>query len=207
MSKKLIDFLVEQRQELVENSLYTTEEEYEEIVKDKARVQKIFITSFLGVVMYYSLDPNKPQLRKYLKSELTPRLNSISDEHNDLSIAVKMAVDAGILRQNQGMKISRLLLALKRYAIDDVDMQELRELVNDPRILRSLTGRYKQFFGKYLSGDITIYQMFHSLRNVIRSDFEVQDEFKSFARYYRNALRVQAGAEPEDEVPEGSEEL
>lgn len=72
--------------------------------------------------MYYSLDPNKPQLRKYLKSELTPRLNSISDEHNDLSIAVKMAVDAGILRQNQGMKISRLLLALKRYAIDDVDM-------------------------------------------------------------------------------------
>lgn len=213
---KLIDFLKEthtkeQIQDLthvVENSLYSTEEEYDVLIQDKQRVQKAFLTSFLGVVMYYTLDNSKPQLRKYLKSEKRPQLAMIDEESNDTSIAVKMALDAGILKQQQAMKITRLITALKRYAIDDLDMQELRELVSDPRILRNLTGKYKQNFAKYLEGDITIYQMFFNLRNVIRSDFEVADEFKSFNKYYKELLRKAAGIkdEPEDEDSEEGEE-
>lgn len=81
-------------------------------------------------------------------------------------------------------------------------------MVSDPRILRNLTGKYKQNFAKYLEGDITIYQMFFNLRNVIRSDFEVADEFKLFNKYYKELLRKAAGIkdEPEDEDSEEGEE-
>lgn len=61
---------------LKENSLYSSSVEYDAIVADKARAAKVYLTSFIGIVLLYSLDQTKPALMPHLNFQLNEHTKS-----------------------------------------------------------------------------------------------------------------------------------
>ena len=54
---------------ILENSLYTNPTEREELVNDKERVTKLFVTTFLGFIAMYGSGKVKSTLASYLRGE------------------------------------------------------------------------------------------------------------------------------------------
>lgn len=187
------------RSYLLENSLYTSKSEYNEIVADEARAAKIFLVSFVGSVILFSLDSSKPILANYIRKDGPSRVNRMEDTNNDMSLAIKIASEAGVLRQTTTRELTKFLYLLKTRKIKTVDFDRLRHLIATPLLQRSLKGRYKTIFNEYYSGKISIVQMLYDMRNLIRTDDEIGTEFKDIFARYRSTLSKAVGAQDDDE--------
>lgn len=110
---------------VVENSIYTDKAGRDAIMADKKRVAELFTNNFLAIIGMFNATAkasSKQKLREYIKSDKKLRIADISDENNDMTIAIKMAKESGFFKGDEVVnQITRFLAKVKTSNIDKID--------------------------------------------------------------------------------------
>lgn len=116
---------------LTENSLYVDSASRQALVADKEKLANILLFNYFGFVSLYSLTSNAQQIKRYQADEGKLQLGNISDTNFDVSLAVKLAVDGGLLTSSQSAPFTKLLSLMKTHAVKghEIDDDKIRELV------------------------------------------------------------------------------
>jgi hypothetical protein len=136
---------IEAKKSLEENSLYTTPQERQAIVSDKSAVADIFVYNFLsmlGLINGVTRAQHKSKLQLHFKKEKQVQIQNIGDDNHDMSIAVKLAKEAGFFRNDMTVSnITKFLAKLKLGQITEVDSKIIAGWVNDmtPEFFRSIS--------------------------------------------------------------------
>lgn len=115
---------------LDENTLYSNPAEKDALVADKERVASAFMFNFWAMLgLINATTPTQRNLvLKHFKTDKKLRLTSIGDDNHDISLSLKLAVDAGFfLNQTTPNEITRFLVKLKSGQIDAIDNKVVYE--------------------------------------------------------------------------------
>ena len=117
---------------LVENSLYKTPAEMNDLLNNKEGVANAFFINLFGTLGLLKISSKRGTMKTHLQDDGQLRLNNISDTNKDMSLSVKLAVSAGILKFAVAQEITRLLFALKSKQIKGEDLQDapLRDILS-----------------------------------------------------------------------------
>lgn len=117
---------------LVENSLYKTPAEMNDLLNDKEGVANAFFINLFGTLGLLKISSKRGTMKTHLQDDGQVRLSNIADTNKDISLSVKLAVSAGILKFAVAQEITRLLFALKSKQIKGEDLQDapLRDIIS-----------------------------------------------------------------------------
>lgn len=117
---------------LVENSLYKTPAEMNDLLKDKEGVANAFFINLFGTLGLLKISSKRGTMKTHLQDDGQLRLSNIADTNKDISLSVKLAVSAGILKFAVAQEITRLLFALKSKQIKGEDLADapLRDILS-----------------------------------------------------------------------------
>ena len=117
---------------LVENSLYKTPAEMNDLLKNKDGVANAFFINLFGTLGLLKISSKRGTMKTHLQDDGQLRLSNIADTNKDISLSVKLAVSAGILKFSVAQDITRLLFALKSKQIKGEDIADapLRDILS-----------------------------------------------------------------------------
>jgi len=117
---------------LQENSLYSSEEEKEEFLSDNQEMIDSLYINYFGIIGLFTL-AEPTAIKKYFKSDKKLQPRNITDDNNDISLIVKLALEKDLIRSNTANKMTRLLSLLKQGSIvgSDIDPEQIKELVKE----------------------------------------------------------------------------
>lgn len=117
---------------LVENSLYKTPAEMNDLLKNKEGVANAFFINLFGTLGLLKISSKRGTMKTHLQDDGQMRLSNIADTNKDISLSVKLAVSAGILKFSVAQEITRLLFALKSKQIKGEEIADapLRDILS-----------------------------------------------------------------------------
>ena len=117
---------------LVENSLYKTPAEMNDLLNNKEGVANAFFINLFGTLGLLKISSKRGTMKTHLQDDGQLRLVNIADTNKDISLSVKLAVSAGILKFAVAQEITRLLFALKSKQIKGEDLADapLRDILS-----------------------------------------------------------------------------
>lgn len=117
---------------LVENSLYKTPAEMNDLLNNKEGVANAFFINLFGTLGLLKISSKRGMMKTHLQDDGQLRLGNIADTNKDISLSVKLAVSAGILKFAVAQEITRLLFALKSKQIKGEDLADapLRDIIS-----------------------------------------------------------------------------
>ena len=117
---------------LVENSLYKTPAEMNDLLQDKEGVANAFFINLFGTLGLLKISSKRGTMKTHLQDDGQLRLSNIADTNKDISLSVKLAVSAGIIKFAVAQEITRLLFALKSKQIKGEDLADapLRDILS-----------------------------------------------------------------------------
>lgn len=117
---------------LVENSLYKTPAEMNDLLNNKEGVANAFFINLFGTLGLLKISSKRGTMKTHLQDDGQVRLGNIADTNKDISLSVKLAVSAGILKFAVAQEITRLLFALKSKQIKGEDLADapLRDILS-----------------------------------------------------------------------------
>lgn len=117
---------------LVENSLYKTPAEMNDLLNNKEGVANAFFINLFGTLGLLKISSKRGTMKTHLQDDGQLRLSNIADTNKDISLSVKLAVSAGILKFAVAQEITRLLFALKSKQIKGEDLADapLRDILS-----------------------------------------------------------------------------
>lgn len=117
---------------LVENSLYKTPAEMIDLLNNKEGVANAFFINLFGTLGLLKISSKRGTMKTHLQDDGQLRLSNIADTNKDISLSVKLAVSAGIIKFAVAQEITRLLFALKSKQIKGEDLQDapLRDILS-----------------------------------------------------------------------------
>lgn len=117
---------------LVENSLYKTPAEMNDLLMNKEGVANAFFINLFGTLGLLKISSKRGTMKTHLQDDGQLRLSNIADTNKDISLSVKLAVSAGILKFAVAQEITRLLFALKSKQIKGEDLSDatLRDILS-----------------------------------------------------------------------------
>lgn len=117
---------------LVENSLYKTPAEMNDLLNNKEGVANAFFINLFGTLGLLKISSKRGTMKTHLQDDGQLRLSNIADTNKDISLSVKIAVTAGIIKFAVAQEITRLLFALKSKQIKGEDLQDapLRDILS-----------------------------------------------------------------------------
>ena len=120
---------------LLENSIYTNEEEKELFLKDKVLIADAFYINVIGFLSLYSISHKRGRIKTYM-SDQQVALANIADESNDLLVSLKAYHHIGGIRTDTANKLMRLLAKIKTQTITNKDLDEniIRGFVEDCKL-------------------------------------------------------------------------
>ena len=115
---------------LLENSIYTNEEEKELFLNDKVLVADAFYINVIGFLSLYSISHKRGLIKTYMTNK-NVALAHIADESNDLLVSLKAYHHIGGITMDTTHKLTRLLTLIAEQLISSkfIDEIEIRELV------------------------------------------------------------------------------
>lgn len=117
---------------LVENSLYKTPAEMIDLLNNKEGVANAFFINLFGTLGLLKISSKRGTMKTHLQDDGQLRLGNIADTNKDISLSVKLAVSAGIIKFAVAQEITRLLFALKSKQIKGEDLADapLRDILS-----------------------------------------------------------------------------
>lgn len=117
---------------LVENSLYKTPAEMNDLLNNKEGVANAFFINLFGTLGLLKISSKRGTMKTHLQDDGRLRLGNIADTNKDISLSVKLAVSAGIIKFAVAQEITRLLFALKSKQIKGEDLADapLRDILS-----------------------------------------------------------------------------
>lgn len=171
---------------LVENSLYTTDEEKQKLMDDRHALATSLLYNFFGFLSLYRTKL-KPVLKEYKTNEKPLVMGMIGDDNLDPSLCVKLMLDAHYLPSSVCNQLMKLLRDIKQNKI--IKSEELDQvLVKELFTLCKFDTTNKPFsilmpiVNAYLDGDINLAFLAQELYRKSRLP-DIQPYCKEF-RYY-----------------------
>lgn len=121
---------------LSENSLYANQTDRAGLLGDKQKIATMFYLNFVGFLGLLKIDDKTGAMVSYIAREKKLRPNTISDDNNDMSLVVKLALDAGVIMQTAAVQATKLLVLIKtkKIAGHDIDENRVRDILRACRI-------------------------------------------------------------------------
>jgi len=118
---------------LQENSLYSTDKEKEELLNNPNEIMDNLYINYFGTIGLFKLDSSISSLKKYFKKDGKLQVRNITDDNNDNSLIIKLALEKDLIRSNTANKMTKLLALLKQGQLDgkDIDPVQIKELVKE----------------------------------------------------------------------------
>ena len=189
---------------LNENSLYSTPQEREELVADDQKVADAFFINFLGTMGLVSIDAGKIVLRQSIMDDGKLKMMNVGDANKDMSLSVKLYMEAGAITSATANEISRLLFALKQRKVSSgFDEAELKNIVGEIKIASHRPSpRILKLVNSWMDGEITLQQYSKTLYMLIKAlkDYQpIASEFMEIARRYLTNFADVKGKEEKKE--------
>lgn len=123
---------------LVENEVYSTPAERDVYVNDRTKAAQLLAINFFGTlgVINSAQAHNHPfwsnKVVKLMKSDKQVQLSNIKDDNSDLSVTLKISVDAGLWKnESSPREITRFLAKMKTIKPDTIDNAVLLKWAQD----------------------------------------------------------------------------
>ena len=179
---------------LIENSLYTTQSEYDDFIKDKEQVANALLFNFFGFISLFAAAPRK-DVKMWKTVEKQVRLDNIGDENTDVSISVKMAYDAGMIPRSTADKFTKLLALFKQGKIvknsdiDDDLMLDLFKLAKFDTVNKP-SSQLRAAVQSYLDRDINIAFLAKEIYRYARLP-DIAKVNQEFFKMYKSGMYLQ----------------
>jgi len=183
MMKRFSDYLLE-------NSLYSDQQGYSTLMNNKGQVAELFFINVMGFLSLYAIDRTQPKLVSYLRSEKSVRPDKIGDANNDMSLAVKMAVDAQVINQVASKEITKLLYLIKSRKIDTIDDDKIRDLMKRARLGTHMDGRMKSIYQDYQDGKTSLAQLAGEIYPRAKARKTISSEFLDVAQAMKTEIKA-----------------
>ena len=179
---------------LIENSLYTTQSEYDDFIKDKEQVANALLFNFFGFISLFAAAPRK-DVKLWKTVEKQVRLDNIGDENTDVSISVKMAYDAGMIPRSTADKFTKLLALFKQGKIvkntdiDDDLMLDLFKLAKFDTVNKP-SSQLRAAVQSYIDRDINIAFLAKEIYRYARLP-DIAKVNQEFFKMYKSGMYLQ----------------
>lgn len=121
-----------------ENTLYKDDVEKADFLSDDTNIIDAFIYNFVGILGAVNASTTQKNqyaakwLQKYFRQDLKLRVNTITDENQNISLIIKHMHDKGaFLQPVTSQHITRFLVLAKKGAVQNVDQEIVREWVKN----------------------------------------------------------------------------
>ena len=125
---------------LRENSLFGGKDGVtkDQIIEDTEKIMNSLIFNFFGFLGLVQLNSKSGFLKTYQQSDKISNINSIGDENNDVALSMKLALDAGCIKQTVAVKMTKILQQIKQKKLDGETLTDdiPRSLLSDISIPR-----------------------------------------------------------------------
>ena len=179
---------------LLENSLCTSQAEYDAIVKDKEKVADIFFINYFGFLSLFTIGL-RGELKRYKSEESSLYPKYIDFSNKDVSLSVKMLFDARIGRGAVTARMTKLLAKIKGNMLEpkDIDNDMMKELLVDSKIttVNKPSVKIRTIMNKWLDDECTIEWVAFYLYKIARLP-EYKDITKEFVSAYKTGQYAQA---------------
>lgn len=109
---------------LQENSLYVDATTRAALIADKRLCMDALLINYFGFLGLFKINDSRGIIKKYETTEGKLFLNNIGDTNHDVSLAIKLAVEAGCLLQPAAMEMTKLLVLIKNKTVKGADLIE-----------------------------------------------------------------------------------
>ena len=118
---------------LTENTLYTNDTEKQALAADKERLMDSLMINFFGFLGMYSIGTRGSLMTQYPSQEGKLIIRNIGDVNRDVSLAVKMAYDAGLIKMTVVNKMTKLLALIKQKKLTykNIDVAQIRKFLDE----------------------------------------------------------------------------
>ena len=119
---------------LKENSLFVGAGARGQLVEDIESVMNSLIFNYFGFLGLVKLNNKAGYLKTYEKSDkAVSNVNNVGDDSTDVSLSLKLALDAGAIKQATVMKMNKLLLAIrqKKVTSENLDDMQVRSILDE----------------------------------------------------------------------------
>ena len=118
---------------LTENTLYADDAGKQTLAADKERLMDSLMINFFGFLGMYSIGTRGSLMKQYQSQEGKLIVANIGDANRDVSLAIKMAYDAGLIKLTVVNKMTRLLAMIKqrKLASKDIDSAQIRKFLDE----------------------------------------------------------------------------
>lgn len=105
---------------LQENSLFGGKDNTtkDQLMIDNEKIMNSLIFNYFGFLGLVQLNAKSGFLKTYQQSDKISNINSIDDESNDVALSMKLALDAGCIKQPVAIKMTKILQQIKQKKLD-----------------------------------------------------------------------------------------
>lgn len=140
-----------------ENSMFSDATGRAALVANPKLVTELFFVNFLGFLGLYALNDSRGYMKMYETSEKRLKISEIADDNHDVSLVVKLCVDAGVLTEALATPVTRLLALIKQRTIraKDVDDAKIRDIITHTMLVtKPMDAQVKTLVTSFMNGTI-----------------------------------------------------
>lgn len=140
---------------LKENSFWKDQAEKNKFVADDKLVMNAFIFSFIGTLAFLHGAKDNSRAKVYFRSDQKLRVDTITDDNNDVSLIIKIMADQSFFKTIQTVnEITRFLVKVKAGQVDTVDENIIRGWINNikPDKLKNLSAVVRRELKDFMDG-------------------------------------------------------
>ncbi len=179
---------------LLENSLFTNQSEYDDIIKDKEKVADIFFINYFGFFSLFKLGL-RGDIKRYKSEEASLYPKYIGADNKDVSLSVKMLFDAKMTHGSVTARMTKLLAKVKGNMLEpkDIDNLALKDILNDSKITTANkpSMKVRQIMQQWIDDEFAIEWVAYYLYKIARLP-EYKDITKEFVSMYKTGQYAQA---------------
>jgi hypothetical protein len=120
---------------LQENSLFGGKDNAtkDQVMEDNEKIMNSLVFNYFGFLGLVHLNSKSGFLKTYQQSDKISGLNSITDESNDVALSMKLALDAGCIKQSSAIRMTKILQQIKQKKLDGETLTDVmvRSLLDD----------------------------------------------------------------------------
>lgn len=156
-----------------ENTLYKDDVEKADFLSDDTNIIDAFIYNFVGILGAVNASTTQKNqyaakwLQKYFRQDLKLRVNTITDENQNISLIVKHMHDKGaFLQPVTTQQITRFLVLAKKGAVQNVDQEIVRGWVKNikPSFINKASPVLRKILVDFRDGTVDIVDVVEPLK-------------------------------------------
>ena len=171
---------------LVENSMYKDAAGRAAIVANPQLCADLFAINFLGFLGLYALNDSRGYMKTYETTEKKLKIADIADDNHDVSLILKLCVEAGVFLEQKTVAMTKLLSLIKQKVIKakDVDDAKIRDIVSTSLVVsKPMTPLVKGVLKDFLDGTIGLKEYARQIYDISK-----KNDFRDFTLEFRTLV-------------------